>query len=253
MIPLRDINPTVRRPIATIGLIVLNVASWVFVERMGNDLALAHSLCALGLIPGELLGLVASGTEVELGHNLVCRLQEHGAYYTLLTHQFLHGGWFHILGNMWFLWLFGDNVEDAMGRGRFVAFYLTCGLAAAIFQIISSPSTVIPMVGASGAIGGVMGGYVRLYPRAYVVTLLPLGFFLTTVAVPAIAMLGYWFIVQLAYGIPALGTTGGGTAFWAHVGGFLTGLLLIKVFHRPEYLRQQRALSARIQVGRHLF
>jgi membrane associated rhomboid family serine protease len=162
---------------------------------------------------------------------------------TLLYHMFLHGGWLHIIGNMWFLWIFGDNVEDAMGSARFLAFYLLCGLAAATAQIITAPGATIPMVGASGAIGGVMGGYMRLYPGARIITLLPLGFYAARVSLPAIAMLGYWFILQIASGLPALGATGGGVAFWAHVGGFLSGFLLVGPFSRPDYLAERRGLG----------
>src|SRR5262245_34810730 len=146
--------------------------------------------------------------------------------------MFTHGGWFHIIGNMWFLWIFGNNVEDSMGRARFAVFYLLCGLAAAGAQILADPSSPIPMVGASGAIGGVMGAYVVLYPRVKIDMLLPIGFFITMVRVPAYFMLGYWFLLQILGGaVPALtGVAQGGVAFWAHVGGFLAGVLLVFLF-----------------------
>jgi membrane associated rhomboid family serine protease len=132
--------------------------------------------------------------------------------------MFLHGSWMHLLGNMWFLWLFGNNVEDSMSRGRFVAFYLLCGLAAALLQVVVEPASAIPMVGASGAISGVMGAYLVLFPRVRVFTLVPLGFILTTIALPAWAMLIYWAVIQLFGGFSRLGDEGGGVAFWAHVG-----------------------------------
>jgi membrane associated rhomboid family serine protease len=148
--------------------------------------------------------------------------------------MFLHGSWMHLIGNMWFLWLFGDNVEDSMTRPRFVAFYLLSGLAAALAQVLASPGSGVPMVGASGAIGGVMGGYLVLYPRVRVYALLPLGFFLTSVALPAWMMLVYWAGLQLLSGVASFGRSGGGVAFWAHVGGFLAGVVLVKLFARRD-------------------
>lgn len=238
MFPLRDENPTIRTPIAILLIIGLNVASWVFIQGLGSGESLARSLCEFGLIPGELFNRVPVGTVIPLGDNLGCELEGDASFLTLFTHMFLHGGWFHIIGNLWFLWVFGDNVEDAMGPVRFLVFYLLCGLAAAAAQIFTNPAAAIPMVGASGAIGGVMGGYARLYPKARVITLIFLGFYVTTVALPAIAMLGYWFFIQLAGGLPALQSAGGGVAFWAHIGGFLAGLLLVGPMHRPDLLAQ---------------
>ena len=169
---------------------------------------------------------------------------------TVLTSMFMHGGWFHILGNMWFLWVFGDNIEDVMGPFRFIAFYLLCGAAAAFAQILTDPSSPIPMVGASGAIGGVMGAYALLYPRAHVHTLIFLGFYITTIAVPAMFMLGYWFLIQIIGGLPGLGSSGGGVAFWAHIGGFVAGLVLVKFFKRDDYMQAHRAQTPR-RTSRH--
>lgn len=238
MFPLRDENPTIRTPIATYLIIGLNIASWVLIQGMGSTEPLAESLCSWGLIPGELFHRVPVGTVIPLGNDLGCELDATASVFTLVTHMFLHGGWFHVIGNMWFLWVFGDNVEDAMGPARFLLFYLMCGLAAATAQIVTDPSAAVPMVGASGAIGGVMGAYARIYPHARVITLIFLGFYVTTIALPAIAMLGYWFFIQLASGIPALQGAGGGVAFWAHIGGFLAGLILIGMMHRPDYLAE---------------
>lgn len=148
----------------------------------------------------------------------------------------MHGSWMHIIGNMWFLWIFGDNIENAMGWLRFVIFYLLCGLLAATAQIVSGPSSIIPMVGASGAIGGVMGAYIVLYPKVKVNMLVILFIIITTFRVPAIAMLGYWIVVQILGGVSSMGATGGGTAFWAHVGGFVAGAALIWVFKDNELL-----------------
>ncbi|MCB1683185.1 MAG: rhomboid family intramembrane serine protease, partial [Pseudomonadales bacterium] len=147
-------------------------------------------------------------------------------------------------------WVFGDNVEDVMGPLRFVTFYLLCGLAAAAAQIFSDPDSTLPMVGASGAIGGVMGAYALLYPRARVNTLIFLGFYITTIGVPAVVMLGYWFVLQLLQGLPALGSTEGGVAFWAHIGGFLAGVILVRVFARSDYLAAHGRSFRRIRRSR---
>jgi membrane associated rhomboid family serine protease len=151
--------------------------------------------------------------------------------------MFMHGSWMHLLGNMWFLWLFGNNVEDAMTRPRFVAFYVISGLAAALLQVWADPNSGIPMVGASGAISGVMGAYLVLFPRVRVFTILPLGFFITTVALPAWAMLVYWMLLQFLGGFTQIGSEGGGVAFWAHIGGFIAGVVLAKMFARSDRLR----------------
>jgi membrane associated rhomboid family serine protease len=243
--PLRDENPTARIPVATIGIIALNAAAWIFLQGLGSEAALVSSLCQFGLIPGDLLGHVPDGSVVALGDRAQCVIGGSTALLTPLTSMFMHGGWFHILGNMWFLWVFGDNVEDAMGPVRYVIFYLLCGLAAAAAQVATDPASTIPMVGASGAIGGVMGGYARLYPRARIETLVPLGFYFTTFAVPAYVMLGYWFLIQILGGIPALAGAGGGVAFWAHVGGFAAGVILVGPFRRRDLLVAHLARSPR--------
>jgi len=230
MIPLRDENPTLHTPVATYILLGLNVAAWVMLQGLGGPLPLAESICTLGLIPAELLGLAPAGIRLPFGEDLVCVLDGDPAYHTPLSSMFLHGGWLHIIGNMWFLWVFGNNVEDVMGPWRYVLFYLLCGLAAAAAQVVVNPHSVVPMVGASGAIGGVMGAYARLYPAVRIQTLLILGFFVTVIAVPAVFMLGYWFLVQFLAGLPALGSSTGGVAFWAHVGGFVAGAVLAPLF-----------------------
>jgi len=233
MFPIRDDNPSVLTPVVTAAIVALNVAAWALVQGFGTNPALTNSVCALGLIPGELLQNVRPGTSVPLGPGVACVLS-HPNWLTPLTSMFLHGGWFHLLGNMWFLWLFGNNVEDSMGHGRFAVFYLLCGLAAAAAQVLSNPASPMPMVGASGAIGGVMGAYIVLYPRVRVHMLLFFGFYLTTAAVPAYFMLGYWFLLQLIGGTAGLASEGGGVAFWAHVGGFIAGAGLILVFRDRE-------------------
>jgi membrane associated rhomboid family serine protease len=146
----------------------------------------------------------------------------------------------HLLGNMWFLWLFGNNIEDSMTRPRFIAFYLICGFAAAVAQVVAEPGSAIPMVGASGAISGVMGAYLVLYPRVRVFTVIFLGFFLTTVALPAWVMLVYWFVLQFVSGLMPTEAEGG-VAFWAHAGGFVAGVALIKLFARGDRIQRHRS------------
>jgi membrane associated rhomboid family serine protease len=239
MIPLRDENPTLSTSVATFAIIAANAAAWVFVQGLGAEPALARSVCELGAIPGGLLGTVAPDVAVQVGPGVECVVGKPG-WYTLATSMFMHGGWFHILGNLWFLSVFGDNVEDSMGPVRFAVFYLLCGVAATLAHIVSSPASAVPVVGASGAIGGVMGAYAALYPRAPVHMLLPLGFIFTRIVVPAYAMLGYWFLLQVIGGIPALHGVGAGVAFWAHVGGFLAGIALIPFFRVRERVEAHR-------------
>jgi membrane associated rhomboid family serine protease len=239
MIPYHDENRTQRTPVITIIFIGLSAAAWLLVQGAGSPLLLARSVCSYGLIPGELTGMAAPGTRLPLGDGLVCVVGAGPAITNVFTSMFLHGSWLHLIGNMWFLWLFGNNIEDSMGRLRFVIFYLVCGMAAALAQVATSPASPIPMVGASGAISGVMGAYLILYPRVRVYTLVPIGFFLTSVALPAWLMLVYWFGLQLVGGLVARGDVGG-VAFWAHVGGFVAGLALVKLFARADYISSHR-------------
>lgn len=246
MFPYKDDNPTLATPIATFLLIGINIAMWVLVQGMGTEPILSRSVCELGLIPGEYLGRIPEGYILPLSRTTSCVLGEERNWYTPLTSMFLHGSWFHLIGNMWFLWVFGNNVEDSTGRFRYVVFYLLCGLAAAAAQTFLNPASPLPMVGASGAIGGVMGAYVVLYPRVRVHMLIFLGFFITTIAVPAFLMLGYWFLLQLLGGSAALGDEKGGVAFWAHVGGFLAGAILIQVFKNSVLVAEHRARARTI-------
>jgi membrane associated rhomboid family serine protease len=224
MFPLRDDNPTERTPVVTVALLAVCGAVWVLVQGAGlSGERLAGSVCTFGAIPAELLGdgEVAGGP---------CR----GGgltWSTLVTSMFLHGGWAHLVGNLWFLWIFGNNVEDALGRLRFVVFYLTCGLAAAGAHLVAEPGSPLPMVGASGAISGVMGAYLLFYPRARVRTLLVLVVFLTVVDVPAFVYLGYWFLLQLA-SAQMDPSVAGGIAFWAHLGGFGAGVVAAPLLAR---------------------
>jgi membrane associated rhomboid family serine protease len=237
VLPYKDENPTVLTPIVTIGFIALNVLAWLFVQGAGSGAALAASVCQLGMIPAELFRAVPVGTEVPIGQGVACVIDT-PHYATVITSMFMHGGWIHIIGNMWFLWVFGNNIEDSTGHARFVAFYLLCGVVAAGTQLLADPHSRVPMVGASGAISGVLGAYILLYPRVRVHTLLTLGFFVTTAALPAYVMLGYWFVLQLLLGM--MPRTPGGIAVWAHVGGFVAGVALIKLFVNPELVEQHR-------------
>jgi len=250
--PYHDENATQRTPYVTFALIAVNVAVWLLVQGGGAELPLARSVCELGLIPGELTASVAAGTAFPMGEGLVCRTDPGRQVQNVLTSMFLHGSWMHLLGNMWFLWLFGNNIEDSTTRPRFLAFYLLTGLGAALAQVIADPSSRVPMVGASGAISGVMGAYLVLFPRVRVFTLVPLGFFIKSFALPAWLMLIYWAALQFFGGLTSIvGGEGGGVAFWAHLGGFVAGVVLIKIFERPERLADHRAHHWRPQrVGR---
>jgi membrane associated rhomboid family serine protease len=241
MFPYRDDNPTIGTPFVTLLIIVANAAVWVLVQGAGMEPGLSRSVCELGLIPGEFLGRVAEGTSIPLSPTAVCVLGEERSWFTPLSSMFLHGGWLHLIGNMWFLWLFGNNVEDSMGHVRYLTFYLLSGFAAAAVQTYMNPASVIPMVGASGAISGIMGAYIVLYPRVRVHMLVVLVIFVTRIVVPAYLMLGYWFLLQLLGGSTA--SEGGGVAFWAHTGGFLAGALLISVFKDPDLVAKHRALA----------
>lgn len=242
MLPIRDENPTLNTPVVTYGIIAANIAIWIIIQGMGDEPALSRSVCSLGLFPAELLGRVTPGTEVQVGPGEWCAIGGSGHLLSPLTSIFAHGSWFHVLGNMWFLHVFGNNVEDVMGHFRFLVFYLLGGLAAAAAQVLTGPSSTIPMIGASGAIGSVMGSYALLYPRVGIRTFVFLGFWAQMVVIPAVFILGYWFVIQLASGALSPGE-GGGVAFWAHVGGFLTGICLTPLFRNRRLLEAHRAVS----------
>jgi membrane associated rhomboid family serine protease len=239
MIPWKDENPTILTPYVTLGIIALTTLVWIVVQGAGSPVELSRSVCQYGLVPAELLGRAQPGAAFSMGGGMVCRLSSHGAWLTVLTSMFMHGGWFHLIGNMWFLWVFGNNIEDAMGHGRFLVFYLLGGVVAAAAQVLAGPGSTVPMVGASGAISGVMGAYLVLYPKVRVHVLIFLGIFITTITVPAYVMLLYWALLQAVGGVFASGG-GGGVAFMAHVGGFVAGVALIKLFAREDLLRQHR-------------
>src|SRR5437763_3687718 len=201
MIPLRDVIPSRTPPYITVTIILLNAVAWLFELSLQQD-DLNQFLFVYGVVPA------------------------HFSAATLITSMFLHGSWMHVIGNMWYLWIFGDNVEDRLGHGWFMVFYLTCGIIAALGQIAVDSTSALPTIGASGAIAGVMGAYFVLYPRSRVLTLVPLILWWEIFEMPAIVLLGFWFLMQLfsagAIAVTA-STHGGGVAFMAHVAGFLAG------------------------------
>jgi membrane associated rhomboid family serine protease len=241
MFPFHDENATQRPAYVTMTLIAACVAAWIFVQGAGSESPLAASVCNLGLIPGELTGSVRPGVRVPMSEDLVCVIDPGPQWMHVVTSMFLHGSWMHLLGNMWFLWLFGNNIEDSMTRPRFLAFYLISGVAAAALQVVAMPDSPIPMVGASGAISGVMGAYLILFPRVRVFCLVTLGFYWTTIALPAWGMLIYWALLQFLGGLARVEGEGGGVAFWAHIGGFVAGVVLAKLFvtraHMTSHVR----------------
>lgn len=230
MFPIRDDNPQLAAPVVTYGLIVSNALAWFLLQGAGVSNELNTSVCQYGLVPADLFPQQAG--------ERMCPQELGSGWLGVFSSMFMHGGWMHILGNMWFLWIFGGNVEDSMGPVRFLIFYLLSGLAAAGAQVAVEPGSGIPMVGASGAIGGVMGAYIMLYPKVKVHLLLILIIIVTTIRVPAVLMLGYWFALQFFGGFSSLGSEGGGVAFWAHIGGFVAGALLVSLFKDNELLRR---------------
>lgn len=248
MIPISDENPTLHTPLMTWLILGATFTVWFVVQGGGVDpIALARSICEYGMVPGEITHRAPLGFQVPLGHGLACAIDNASInIYTPLTSMFLHGGWGHILGNAIFFWVFGNNIEDSMGPGRFLAFYVLCGLLAGATHIMLSPGSPVPTVGASGAISGVLGAYLVLYPRVRVNMLFIFVIFFRVFAVPAWAVLLWWFGVQLftAYMTPLRHELSGGVAVWAHIGGFVAGALLVKVFENPVLVAKRRAWQA---------
>jgi len=228
MFPIRDDNPQINRPYATYAIIVLNTLAWFLLQGMGFGDQLNGSVCEYGLIPAELFNASMDNSRCMPGANV--------GWTGILSSMFMHGGWMHIVGNMWFLWIFGGNVEDSMGSVRFAIFYCLTGLCAAAAQVLIQVDSVVPIVGASGAIGGVMGAYIMLFPKVKVHMFFIFIVFFTTFRIPAVAMLGYWIVIQLIGGLSSMDATGGGVAFWAHIGGFVSGAVLVWVFKDEELL-----------------
>jgi len=218
MFPLRDTAPSFSKPVVTIGLIAANLLVF-FYEVSLDPYSLNHLIAQYGIVPDRL------------------------HLYSIVTSMFLHGGWLHVLGNMWFLWIFGDNVEDVLGHTRYLLFYLLCGVAAALAHIYFNADSRLPTVGASGAIAGVMGAYLVKFPRARILTLVPIFLFLTTFEIPASIILLYWFAIQAVSGFGSIGysqLSQGGVAWFAHVGGFLAGMGLVLLMGTRERYSQRR-------------
>ena len=231
MIPLKDDVAARRFPFVNIALVALNAVAFIAELEMGEGIVRFMDRAAVVPVlytgADRVLGPVdalATSFDPDLGRRVMVSL-------------FLHGGWAHILGNMLYLWIFGDNVEDRLGHLRYLIFYLACGWVASYAHIWSQPASAVPAIGASGAIAGVLGAYITLYPRARVVTLLPLGFFAPLVQLPAAFFLGLWFLQQFllgAFDLAAPAGEGGGIAWWAHIGGFAAGFVLVRVFRKPR-------------------
>ena len=236
MIPLGDGIRPARTPVMTYLILAATWAVWLLVQRGGADpQILAASVCNWGMVPGEITHRAAVGYAVPIGEGMACVVDNDRInILTPLLSIFLHGGWGHIIGNSLYLWVFGKNVEASMGAPRFLLFYLVCGLAAGATHIAINSTSAIPTVGASGAISGVLGGYLLLYPRVRIRMYFPPIFFFS---IPALLVLLFWFGEQLLAGLPQLSQMNanvtGGVAVWAHVGGFLTGVLLIRLFAKP--------------------
>jgi membrane associated rhomboid family serine protease len=213
MIPLRDVIPSRTTPYITVTIIILNTLAWFYELALPRDV-LPLFLRFYGVVPADLTAT------------------------TLVTSMFLHGSWSHVIGNMWYLWIFGDNVEDRVGHGRFIVFYLLCGIAAGLGQIAMDPSSTLPTIGASGAIAGVMGAYFVLYPHSRVLTLVWFFFYFEIFELPAIVLLGFWFLIQLfsagAIAVTASSHGTGGVAFMAHVAGFIFGMIAVFVFKKRQ-------------------
>lgn len=222
MIPLRDDNPTEITPVVTVAFIVACVLVFLYESSLPMP-SREVFLYAYGAIPAVVFG------HAQLPPELV----NMPAYGTLISSMFLHGGWMHLIGNMLYLWIFGNNIEDVMGHGKFIVFYMICGVLAALSHALLDPQSTIPMVGASGAISGILGAYLLLYPHARVLVLVPF-VLIGTFNVPAAMVLGLWFLMQLFSGGMSLGNQGGGVAFFAHIGGFLAGMALIGFFKYPH-------------------
>jgi len=241
MFPLHDDNPTEIFPLVTVVLIAMTLAAWWLVQGAGfSEQSMLGSVCTLGAIPAEVTGWVRAAFGVDLGTSISpsvtsgpCRLGGL-TWQALFTSMFMHGGWVHLIGNLWFLWIFGNNIEDSMGHLRFLVFYLVTGLVAAMAHVVMAPDSTVPMVGASGAISGVMGAYLILYPRARIDTLFWFVFLIRVFPLPAWVMLGYWMLLQFLGSAGAALAGGGGVAYAAHIGGFLAGVLLIIPFRNPK-------------------
>jgi membrane associated rhomboid family serine protease len=221
MIPLRDTQPSYSTPFVTVGIIILNVM--MFLHQVSLDpYELNYFIARYAIVPD--------------------RFQ----FVDLFSSMFMHGGWMHLIGNMWFLWIYGDNVEDVLGHGKYLAFYLLCGLAAGLVHVMLAPYSRVPTLGASGAIAGVMGAYLVKFPHSRIITLVPIFIFLTTIEIPAAIMLLYWFALQVFSGVGSIGysnVSGGGVAWFAHIGGFIAGAILIFIMRTRQRFESRKDLQ----------
>ena len=225
MIPLKDNIPSLTFPFANISLIIINILVFFYEVSLGPYLE--RFIFHFGVIPYKFIFLLSSDT-----------LYPVATFLPLFSSLFLHGGWLHLLGNMLYLWIFGDNVEDVLGHARYLLFYLLCGIGAGMTHIITQPGSHVPTIGASGAIAGIMGAYFVLFPRARVVTLIPIFIFFQFIEIPAFFFLAFWFFMQLFIGaFSGSSSYSGGIAFWAHIGGFVCGMLLLLFFKRQRRVR----------------
>lgn len=223
MIPIRDRNPSGSFPLVTVSLILVNVLVFLFELSLGTRLD--SFLFQFGIVPIK----VIYSADIP-GSNLA------NTYFPFLSYMFLHGGFVHLIGNMWFLWIFGDNIEDRLGRIPFILFYFICGIGSAIVHVYFNSQSGVPCVGASGAIAGVLGAYMVTFPRARVLVVLPLFIIWQIIELPAIFVLGFWFLIQFFTGAATISSAhGGGVAWWAHIGGFVLGIILIKIFPKARY------------------
>ena len=246
-IPYSDDNPTLHTPWMTYVILALIFAAWALLQGAGfNEETLAASICNLGLVPAELTHARPVGDGIRITAQSVCLIDDQPLnWLTPVTSMFLHGSWGHILGNALFFWVFGNNIEDSMGPGRFLVFYLLCGVLAVAAHIATNAGSPVPTVGASGAISGIMGAYLVLYPRARVNMLLFIVFFIKTIPVPAWVALLWWFGVQVLTGLPQLSPVpdvSSGVAVWAHIGGFVAGAALVKLFENPVLVAKRRLI-----------
>jgi membrane associated rhomboid family serine protease len=223
MLPLKDDNPTRITRFITLVLIGFNVLVFLYQVSLGPE-SLKVFIYQYGTVPSVIAGHL----------KLPSAIAAIPPALSIFTSMFLHGSWMHLIGNMWFLWIFGNNIEEAMGGLRYLLFYLLCGIIASGSQVLSNPDSVLPSIGASGAIAGVLGAYIMLYPRARIWTLIFLGFFMRLLYIPAGFILGYWFLIQVLGGSMAGMQDAGGVAFWAHIGGFIAGIALVGAFKKRE-------------------
>ncbi|MCF6159275.1 MAG: rhomboid family intramembrane serine protease [wastewater metagenome] len=224
MIPIRDRNPSGVFPYITVGIICLNVIIFLYELSLGHQLE--SFLFQFGVVPAKITYYS------EIPDSTVI-----GAYFPFLSYMFLHGGFLHLIGNMWYFWIFGDNIEDMLGRFKFIIFYLVCGIGSGVVHFYFNSQSGVPCVGASGAVAGILGAYMVTFPKARVLVIIPLFIIWQIIELPAIIVLGFWFLIQFFSGATAITSIegGGGVAWWAHVGGFVLGIILIKVFPKSHH------------------